>query len=64
MDEESAHLDVPFSLLFPTFHSSVSAFIIIRPSHLVASKLEAIGTGLASWNPPPPPTPADGALDP
>lgn len=49
MDGDSAHLDMPISLFLPTFHSSVRTFIITRPFHFVASKVEAIGTGLASW---------------
>lgn len=52
MDGESAHLVVPFSLFLPTFHSFVRTSIIIRPFHFVASKVEAIGTGLASWKHP------------
>lgn len=45
-----------FSLSLPTFHTSVRTLIIVRPPHFVASKAEAIGTGLASRKHPSPST--------
>lgn len=53
-----------FSLSLPTFHTSVRTLIIVRPSHFVASKAEAIGTGLASWKHPLPLHTQASALDP